>query len=513
MKIAIRTDASSQIGSGHLTRCRTLADELRRRDADVRFVCRLHAGNLVPSLRDAGHAVAVLPAPASGGGQAAGYSAWLGVTPDEDAGETIEALRGFTPDCLIVDHYALDRAWERRLRPHAGRILAIDDLANRAHDCDVLLDQNWFGGSTARRYDGLLPEPCQRLLGPRYAVLHPRYSQQRRRLAPRDGQIRNVLAFFGGVDSHDQTTKALNALSDAACRDLAVDIVIGAMNSRTAEIEELAAKRENTRLHRELPNLAELMAGADLMLGAGGTTTWERCCLGLPAIVVTASENQRAATTALAAAGVHISLGAASAVESRDWINAIRSLRDAPQLVKSLSAASTAITDGFGACRLAAALDTQAPLLRVRHAVRGDEAQLLEWANDPAVRGNAFSKDPIMPQAHHEWFCAKLADPDCVMLICEDAYGLPVGQVRFDCRHGEARIDVSVDEVLRGRGAGRKMLRHALDMLRRDGRSESPVAEVLPGNDASRRLFLRSGFQPAAARENFLRFTLAEKTQ
>ena len=513
MKVAIRTDASNLIGSGHLTRCRTLADELRRRDAEVRFVCRLHPGNLVPSLRDAGYAVAALPASAPGGEQASGYATWLGVAQDEDAGETIEALREFAPDCLVVDHYALDQAWERRLRPHASRMLVIDDLANRPHDCDVLLDQNWFGESTARRYDGLLPEQCQRLLGPRYAVLHPLYAQLRKRLAPREGQVRNVLVFFGGVDSHDQTIEALYALSDAACKDLAVDVVVGAMNSRVGEIGALVAKRANTRLHQRLPSLAELMAGSDLMLGAGGTTTWERCCMGLPAIVVTASENQCAATVALAVSGAQLLLGPAAEVQSGDWINAIKSLRTAPQLVKSFAAASSAITDGLGACRLAAVLSAQAPHLRIRRASHCDEAQLLEWANDPAVRSNAFSKDPIAPEAHHDWLRAKLQDPDCLLLVCEDVYELPVGQVRFDCRHGEARIDVSVDAVYRGRGVGKEMLRHALDMLRRDGRSESPVAEVLLGNDASRRLFLHSGFQPVAVHENFLRFTLAEKTQ
>lgn len=323
-------------------RCKTLADELREHGADVRFVCRENPGNLIPLLAAAGYRLSAL-------------SPRAGVEQAGDADETLTALNGFEPDWLVVDHYELDEQWESRLRPHTGRIFVIDDLANRRHACDALLDQNWFGEKTAGRYLHLVQD-AECLLGPKYALLQPAFQRLRSRLSPRDGTVRRVLMFFGAVDSANQTVTALQALHAPDLQDLAVDVVVGHANPNAAGIDSLAAARRGIVLHRQVPTLADLMATADLMLGAGGVTTFERCCLGLPAIVVVAGENQRGGTTALADSGVHCLLGDASSVGVADWIRALWELRRSPERVLAYSAASCGLTDGQGVRRVGAML-------------------------------------------------------------------------------------------------------------------------------------------------------------
>ncbi|MEX6780098.1 UDP-2,4-diacetamido-2,4,6-trideoxy-beta-L-altropyranose hydrolase, partial [Limnospira fusiformis] len=211
MKVIFRVDSSAQIGSGHLIRCRTLAEELRRRGAEVRFICREHRGNLIHLLSQAAFPVTVLPPPPQSSGEMEeNYQAWLGVSAETDAQETLLALGGESADWLVVDHYGLDAVWERQLRPQVKQILVIDDLANRPHDCDVLLDQN-YSQLGEQRYQGWVPHSCRLLLGPRYGLLRPEYPLYRQALSPHRGQVRRVLVFFGGTDSQNMTGKALEA--------------------------------------------------------------------------------------------------------------------------------------------------------------------------------------------------------------------------------------------------------------------------------------------------------------
>ncbi|MBK5931288.1 UDP-2,4-diacetamido-2,4,6-trideoxy-beta-L-altropyranose hydrolase [Halochromatium salexigens] len=410
MNIAIRTDASARIGLGHLARCRTLAQALQEQGASLHFICRAHPGHQIDALRADGYRVSALPAPPDKPAADADYAAWLGVSQAQDAAETLAALTNPTgrketepsdnspsktapkrpspasahakpaaqqqPDWLIVDHYALDATWEQRLRPAIVRILVIDDLANRRHDCDLLLDQNLAPEAEAR-YAGLLPASAQCLLGPSYALLRPEYAATRQGLErcrytspipsvvaaqgdepdPLEQQpVRRVLIFFGGTDPDDLSGRALEALSAPALSALSVDLVIGANNPHRERLTALAQRRGNTQLHPPRPHLANLMAEADLAIGAGGTTTWERCCLGLPSLVISIAENQRPACEALAAAGVIAYLGHQDVVTVERLRDAVQTLRNDAQQRQRLSAVSAACVDGNGARRVSLAM-------------------------------------------------------------------------------------------------------------------------------------------------------------
>jgi UDP-2,4-diacetamido-2,4,6-trideoxy-beta-L-altropyranose hydrolase len=220
------------------------------------------------------------------------YISGLGVSQDQDARETITVIKKNKPDWLIVDHYGLGQIWEKQLRSYVSKIMVIDDLANRPHDCDLLLDQNYFIKGEAR-YENFVPPTCTKLFGPQYALLRPEFAEVRKQLKPRTGKVQSVFIFFGSTDPYNITGKTLDALSFQELSHLDVDVVIGLHNPNRIKIESQVKMRLRTKLHVQVDNMAELMAQADLVLGSGGTTTWERLCLGLPSLVITVADNQK----------------------------------------------------------------------------------------------------------------------------------------------------------------------------------------------------------------------------
>jgi pseudaminic acid biosynthesis-associated protein pseG len=264
---------------------------MRREGTEVHFICRDLVGNLNHLVHEQGFPLHVLPRHADDP-SLSGYAAWLTVAQETDARETGEVLCTLAPIMrLVVDSYALDEVWERIVRPLVGEIFVIDDLANRKHDCDMLLDQNFYR-AMQYRYDGLVPPSCKLLLGPAHALLREEFYAAKKKLRRRDGHLRRVLVFYGGSDATCETEKAIHVLLQLHLLSVAVDVVVGGSNPRRAYIEELCGKHDFLRYHCQVSNMAELMAQADLSLGAGGTTTWERCFLGLPAIVTAIAENQ-----------------------------------------------------------------------------------------------------------------------------------------------------------------------------------------------------------------------------
>jgi UDP-2,4-diacetamido-2,4,6-trideoxy-beta-L-altropyranose hydrolase len=312
MKIAFRTDASLQIGTGHVMRCLTLADSLRERGATCTFVCRAHTGHLLQLIEQRGHATVALPAgediyqaPAD-----PTHAAWLGAHWSADAEQTREALGNALVDWLVVDHYALDRRWEQTLRPHCRKLMVIDDLADRPHDADLLLDQNL--GRASNDYDGLLAPHTQTLIGPRYALLRPEFAQWRAYSLERreQAQLRNLLITMGGVDKDNATGQVLQALQSCELpEDLRITVVMGPHAPWLAQVQALAAQVHwPTQVLVGVSNMAELMADSDLAIGAAGSTSWERCCLGLPTVMLVLAENQKGAACALTHLGAALSV-------------------------------------------------------------------------------------------------------------------------------------------------------------------------------------------------------------
>ena len=277
-------------------RCLTLASALREHGAAISFICRNHDGHLCHLIEKRGFSVSRLSTPRAEtqGKHRSTYAVCSASSWQEDAEQTRAAIGalGVEPDWLVVDHYNLDQRWESALRTSADRIMVIDDLADRKHDCDLLLDQNLVG-HLSTRYVGKVPATCGVLLGLSYALLQPIYAELHDRVPPRDGAVRRILVFMGGADQDNLTGRALAAFLSLDRPDIDVDVVFPTGSPCAQAVREQAAGHANVHLHCDLPTLAPLMAQADVAIGAAGATSWERLCLGLPALVITAADHQR----------------------------------------------------------------------------------------------------------------------------------------------------------------------------------------------------------------------------
>lgn len=286
-KTVFRVDSSFQIGSGHLMRCLTLAERWQE-TSEIFFISRDLPGNMTGLIEERGYNLLLLPAMEKDA-SLTGYEAWLTVKKSTDMEQCGRLLAGLRSELLVVDHYALDEEWERAVRPLVKEIMVIDDLADRKHDCDILLDQN-YSPDFLTRYNGLVPSGCRLLLGPRHVILRREFYEQKPR--KRDGTVKNILVFFGGSDLTDETMKALRAIEKLKRDDITVNVVVGSSNKNKEAVRLFCAARKQMNYFCQVSNMAELMQRADLALGAGGTTTWERCYLGLPAIVIGIADNQ-----------------------------------------------------------------------------------------------------------------------------------------------------------------------------------------------------------------------------
>jgi UDP-2,4-diacetamido-2,4,6-trideoxy-beta-L-altropyranose hydrolase len=245
----------------------------------------------------------------------------------------------------VVDHYGLDEKWESAMRPACDNIMVIDDLADRPHDCDLLLDQNYFKDRSAR-YDGLVPPDCQKLLGPEYALLREEFRQARPQATVRDGNVRRVLVFMSGADPTDETAKVLRALRDLGRDEVQFDVVIGGSNRHARELTERYGNAANIVFHHQVNNMAQLMLLADLAVGGGGTTTWERCYLGLPSLTMVMADNQARMTQDLAEYGAVQNLGRCEDVTADRIAHALEKLLENPPAVRAMSEKAMQVMGG-----------------------------------------------------------------------------------------------------------------------------------------------------------------------
>ena len=358
MRVAVRTDASLLIGSGHVMRCLTLANALREQGADITFICREHDGHLFNLIAASRHRLRhLLPATQTMAKGKLAHAQWLGVTQEEDAQQTAEVLKTIGHiDWLLIDHYALDIYWESAMRLFADRIMVIDDLADRAHDCDLLLDQNLHRADMESRYEKLVSRHCKKLLGPEYALLRPEFKQARTNLKTRDGNVKRIFVFFGGGDLTNETGKALRAILQVEKLNIAIDVVVGAANPHQEEIAELCAQLPNAKLHRQVNIMAELMAEADVAIGAGGSTTWERCGLALPTIVISLADNQVSIAEGVYKANAQIYLGTAGEVTSETIADELERLLQHPDELVAMAKAGQALVDTDGTNRIVDAI-------------------------------------------------------------------------------------------------------------------------------------------------------------
>ncbi|MDC0142453.1 UDP-2,4-diacetamido-2,4,6-trideoxy-beta-L-altropyranose hydrolase [Candidatus Nitrosopelagicus sp.] len=339
-KIFIRVDSGRDIGIGHIMRCMSLAETLARNNFEVIFISKKLDEKIYELIIKKGYKINILPENENNAN-----------IVNHDAIETQKIIVSNKDDSswLIVDHRNIDIQWEQILRKHVQKIIVIDDLADKQHDCDMLIDQNLYE-EINERYENLVPKNCKMLLGPRYALLRSEFSNLRQKLIKNRTELRNILISFGGTDPSNETRKVLEAIKILNLENIHIDVVTTSINPFKDEIQQLCSSMTNINFYCDVDKIGDLMSTSDLAIGAGGSTTWERCCLGLPSLVSVISEDQLECTRVMGKEGHIIYLGLAKKLTIHDYVIGIKNL-DIQNLQK-ISKLNLKLVDGQGCQRI-----------------------------------------------------------------------------------------------------------------------------------------------------------------
>ncbi|SDN10547.1 UDP-2,4-diacetamido-2,4,6-trideoxy-beta-L-altropyranose hydrolase [Tenuibacillus multivorans] len=323
VNIYIRTDASIEIGTGHVMRCLTLAHALKLKGAKVSFISKDLEGHLIDFIRQNGFDVAPIR--------------YLPTFDDKiDAVLTQQILKNVKVDWLIIDHYEIDERWERQIRPYTEKIMVIEDFSRTKHDCDLLLNYHVYA-TIHDQYKQLLPNHTRTLLGSDYILLRDEFLQERKDTIVRDGSINRILVSFGGTDPTGETVKTLQALQQLNLQYISVDVVIGDQASDKGLIQQLCEANPQWRLHIQSDNIAKLMRQADLAVGSGGVSSYERCFLGLPTLTIQTADNQHNLLQSLKTLGVIDYLGKHDNVDQTRIQQKLNGLIQYPSRLKEMS--------------------------------------------------------------------------------------------------------------------------------------------------------------------------------
>lgn len=463
--IVIRCDASPAIGTGHVFRCMALANSCAEAGHKVTFAANKEAADLVPSLKQF----------KSIGDQ-----------------ETIPAC-----DILVVDHYGLDQHYEAQSRKRAKKIMVIDDLADRPHNCDILLDQTF--GRHRDDYKDLVPKHCAMLMGAEYALLRPEFAAlrgQAREKRQHTTRAERLLVFLSGTDKDNITGKVLTALQDQTGFSR-IDVVIGMNSPHERNIASLAHNmRVPTTVHSglEASELAQLMLDADCAIGAGGTTSWERCTLGLPTLMIEIAENQKTIATQLEKAGAIINLGWYEAVSSEKITKAFSDLQGDPSLLQSLSGKAFSICDGRGLNKVLTLLETMLSTpISLRPVAETDRKTVFEWQNIPGIRQHSRNPKPPSAAEHQEWFSRALQDKNRHSFIIEYE-GHACGMLRLDSKNIDAN-EYEISILIIPDYQKKNIAKTALKLIENLFPDCTILAEILKDNHVSQKLFMNSGYK------------------
>lgn len=489
MNVVFRVDASERIGGGHLSRCMTLAAGFAKHHCNIYFISSQLPDSYIHVLTTLGYKVElILPKVSDIKIADRNFS---DLSQENDAALTLKVLKGLVVDLLIVDHYELDYEWESCVRCHVTRLMIIDDLANRRHCCDVLLDSN-FHAHHYDRYSNLIEPKTLFLGGPSYAILRQEFKQARPHVKIRNGRVDRLLIFFGASDSHDYTSKAIEAVREL-CPGTNVDVVVGSMNTHLNKIKNLCMSYSYD-LHVDIDYMSSLMAKADCSIGAGGIALWERCSLGLPTFVIPTASNQYDQVNSVAAYGAVYSL---KDYQSRTEIFAedIQSFLLNESLRASISERSFQLVDCMGIDRILSRLGF--PQIEIRRALESDCENVFSWRNFDLVRLASTNSNSIGWENHLKWFNDVIKSKVVVLLIGEHV-NEEVGVVRYDLDHAVATVSIYLTPNYLGlkKGFGAFLLQASHDWLIKNHPEVKKIkAVVRDGNEASHKLFNRAGYR------------------
>ncbi|WP_081859161.1 UDP-2,4-diacetamido-2,4,6-trideoxy-beta-L-altropyranose hydrolase [Desulfohalovibrio reitneri] len=497
--LCIRADAGPDIGAGHVMRCLALAQAWQARGGEAVFVGRIASDRLAARIEYEGFA----HMPHAPGSEA------------EDIRATLEMLDGAASGAawLALDGYGFGPSWQDALRETPHRLLVLDDTASlEAYAADVVLNQNIF----ARQGDYPAPPATLVLAGLRFALLREEFTALPCRPAEPEAAT-EILVTMGAGDPDNVTATVLEGLARAGS-SLRVTVVAGPANPHRAELERMLAQGP---LRGEVitadADMADRMRRAHLCVSAAGSTCWELACVGAPSLLITVADNQRGIAAGLAEAGAALDLGGHADLTPERVAEALSPLLGDAAARTAMSSSARHLVDGKGAERVAGLMAAMSgarfSVTRHLRPVRPDDARAL-WrlANDPDLRANSFSPEPIPWEDHQGWFARKMASPDTRIHLLE-IHGVPAGFIRHDLEGGQAVIDYCVAPAFRGLRLGERLLTARAAEVCRDLGAKGITGAVRTNNAPSLRCFQRAGFDRGATETvdgvEYVRFRLS----
>ncbi len=476
-----RCDADQNIGMGHLMRCQAIAIGLKAQNWQTTIASSKATFDFIPSLSEKFDHCVVVP------------------ESDLSACKLDELIIGGY-DLCVIDHYKISAKYETLCRRWAKKIVVLDDLANREHDCDILVDTSF--GRNKSDYAGLMPSHTKTLFGPSYAPLDANFWKLRHTIDRRlkANPAKRILISFGGADTGQLTETAVKAVN-ATKANISLDVVMPTGFRKSADIEELCrSTAHDCSVHKGTDQMSALMAQTDISIGAAGVTAWERCSLGVPSIVVVAFDNQKLIAKALEDNSAALVVNEGSGDRTDTITKNLKMLIANHELRLKITKSAASLCDGLGTNRIISEIykapkTNDGKCVSIRRATEADLLSTFKWQSDPRTR--KYFTNPTIPdfKEHRAWFTQSLRNPNRILTIVE-LEGQPSGVLRFDRKkvpintqeswYVSIYIDLNVASMGLGSAAlklGRRLLPNAI-----------LIAEVLDENIASRKVFEKNGY-------------------
>ncbi|MGF1933568.1 MAG: UDP-2,4-diacetamido-2,4,6-trideoxy-beta-L-altropyranose hydrolase [Nostoc sp. ChiQUE02] len=476
MKLIIRADASRTIGTGHVMRCLALAQGWKVIPEKAIFVMRTEVPTLEARLKLEGFEIFHLP---------------MHLEQVEDARKTASLAKQLDANWVVVDGYHFSAEYQRIIKNFGLKLLFIDDYGHAEHYyADIVLNQNLFADESL--YKNREPY-TQLLLGTKYILLRREFWQCQgwQRINPFIAS--KILVTMGGADPDNATFKVIQGLQLLSVNDLEVVVVVGGSNPHYEQLKLVSETSQlPIRLEKNVTNMPGLMAWADLVVTAGGSTCWELAFMGLPSVILILAENQRAIAQKLDEMGVSIYLGWHQDVSAAEIASAVAHLLIAAHTRVEMTRRGQELVDAEGSKRVLRHLE--AKLFKLRLVCQEDCRLLWEWSNDPEVRAVSFSTKPIAWENHVQWFQSRLDSFHYIIYIIVDINNLPVGMIRYELEGKEAIIAITIDQKFRHQGYGSNFIELGSEEISKSLNILSIHAYIKPSNEISIKAFSRAGF-------------------
>ena len=492
MDVFIRTDLSLEIGTGHAMRCLSLSKELKKHNINTKFIFRDYKDGTRNFIEQIFPNAYFVKGPLKKKNyQKDGEYRWNKSSQIDDAKQTKKILNKFNVDWLIIDHYSIDKSWESIVQASVKNILVIDDLHDRDHVCNALTDPS-MNIMNHKIYKRRVNKHADLLLGNKYALIDPKYLKYRSKVRKKNFSNPRILIFFGGIDIEDYTYQATEFIAESKIKHRGVDVIVGSNYNNKSKLKALC-KKHKFNLVIQTNKMHEFINNCDIAIGSGGTSTWERCALGLPAFVYPIANNQRelvriASKDALVFSPNHDK-------DFNKFLNMhLLSFIQNKSMLEYLSKKSFSSIDAKGCMRISNYMINKS--LVARYATIKDSRRILNWRNTKIIRNFSRNKKIISLKDHNKWIEEVLHSKKESLIIVEKNKD-PVGVVRFtnlDSKTSEVSIYLVPKYI--GRGFGIGVLDSAEELFRSKFKDIKHIkANVLATNDTSQNLFLKSKYE------------------